>query len=79
MVRKLYSSCKTSKHLTLEEQYPRLCMYLSIFPDLCQDKRFASMVENHDHIDLNETNQTMDVLAVLLSSSNETQNTYGYK
>ena len=78
MVRKLFSSCKTSKNLTLEEQYPRLCMYLSIFPDLCQDNRFASMVENHDNIDLNETNQTMDVLAVLLSS-NETQNTYGYK
>ena len=25
MVRKLKSSCRTSKNVTLEEQYPRLC------------------------------------------------------
>ena len=79
MVRKLFSSCQTSKNLTLEEQYPFLCLYLSTFPDLCQNNFVASMVENHDNIDLNTTNQTMDVLAVLLSSTNDTKKAYGFK
>ena len=37
MVRKLFSSCNTSKNLTLEEQYPHMCDYLSLFPQLCEE------------------------------------------
>merc|ERR550539_300385 len=35
MVRKLKSSCGTSKNVTLEEQYPRLCSLIGKFPKLC--------------------------------------------
>ena len=35
VIRKLNSSCRTSKHLTLEERYPKLCHLLSNFPNIC--------------------------------------------
>ena len=78
MVRKLFSSCQTSKNLTLEEQYPHLCHYLATsFPELCQDQMHASMIENYENIDLNSP--TVDVLSVLISSSNETLKADGFK
>ena len=39
MLRKLESSCGTSKNVTLNEQYPRLCALIAEFPELCGDKR----------------------------------------
>ncbi|TRY76324.1 hypothetical protein TCAL_15908 [Tigriopus californicus] len=41
MLRKLKSSCQTSKNITLDEQYPNLCPLIGQFPQLCLTKTFG--------------------------------------
>ena len=76
MVRKLFSSCRTSKNLTLEEQYPHLCHYLASFPQLCPDDMHVSMIENFEDLALNPS---VDVLSVLISNQNQTLKAEGLK
>ena len=76
MVRKLFSSCRTSKNMTLEEQYPHLCHYLASFPQLCPDDMHVSMIENFEDLALNPS---VDVLSVLISNQNQTLKAEGLK
>ena len=89
MVRKLFSSCTTSKNITLNEQYPELCDLLQMFPTLCA-KADYSLDENNaedeeleeDDIeanDLNEAKEQMDVMQMLLTTQNVTIKTSGLK
>ena len=93
MVRKLFSSCGTSKNLTLEEQYPHICHYLALFPELCAIKNaksnennggatqsFSSDFEGPTTADeqIPEVKK-VDVLQMLLSTSNETLRQNGFK
>lgn len=45
MLRKLKSSCQTSKNITLDEQYPNLCPLIGQFPQLCLTKTFGPQGE----------------------------------
>lgn len=75
MVRKLGSSCATSKNTTLDEQYPRLCALLKAFPRLCEpdgDQHGHGLDEmlatNGSIIHPDSSNQ--DVLQILVGNNN---------
>ncbi len=48
MIRKLRSSCRTSKNITLEEQYPDLCRLLMNLPNACDQRNDRSKVNSTD-------------------------------
>lgn len=84
MVRKLFSSCKTSKNLTLEEQYPSLCNLLAGFPVLCKEPGAPSIYETQedgsgfDHFAANGDGR-LDVMQMLLTTNNITIKSNGLK
>ena len=83
MVRKLFSSCRTSKNLTLEEQYPKLCNYLSLFPTLCAEPvppTIYDKLDDEEDFNLSASENggaSVDVLLIL--TSNETLRANGFK
>lgn len=79
MVRKLFSSCGTSKNLTLEEQYPHMCVYLSLFPQLCAEPVPPNVYDKEATEDLMNDESKVDVLQMLLSTNNETLRSNGFK
>ena len=44
MLKKLASSCSTSKNATLNEQYPGMCSLIARFPTLCSDDKNRARV-----------------------------------
>ena len=88
MVRKLFSSCTTSKNITLNEQYPELCDLLQMFPTLCA-KADYSLDENNvedeelneeiEENDFNQAKEQIDVMQMLLTTQNVTIKTSGLK
>ena len=75
MVRKLFSSCRTSKNFTLNEQYPDLCKLLQMFPNLCGKADYAlenSDEDDEENINFTASKERQDVMQMLLTTRNTT-------
>ena len=76
MLRKLRSSCKTSKNITLEEQYPSMCNLIDEYPRLCMQKSWSREGNYNDFFNATPADDnpdpTDDVLAIMLNQNKTT-------